>query len=100
MKYFILSLCLLNSLSSFAAPILETEAHGLAVDFQASASEEVGDVINASCVEVDSVTYKCEFDYDLPMDYCWYGTYNSIVTYRLDNHGALEIIESKTEWQE
>jgi hypothetical protein len=104
MKYFILSLCLISSLlsstSSFAAPILETEALGLAVNFQGVASEEVGDVISASCEEVDSVTYQCIFEYDLPMDYCWYGTFSSSVTYQLDNHGALEIVASKTDWQE
>ena len=99
MKYFITSLCLLVSMSTLAQPISQTEAIELANEFQSHASEEVGPVISASCEELDGITYQCVFEYELPEDYCWYGSFKSSVTYGTDNHAALEIIESSTVWQ-
>jgi hypothetical protein len=100
MKKFITSLCLLLSVNSLAASMSQSEANYLATEFQFHSSEEVGAVISAECVEDDAVTYKCQFEYELPVDYCWYGSFKSNVSYVFDNHGALEIVESKTTWQE
>lgn len=82
----------------FKKYMAEKEAKELAEAYRPlSTEDDLGKVDSAKCEKI-KYGYACEFIYDLPWTYDWYGMFKADVTYKYDNHGGLEIDTAKVEW--
>ncbi|MBD67094.1 MAG: hypothetical protein CME62_17970 [Halobacteriovoraceae bacterium] len=84
-----------------ASDMSQSEMLRKAEDFKTYSTERLGQDLGAvrstNCSK-DGIFFQCTFTYDLPVDYCWYGFFSASVTYKLNNHAALEIYEAEVNW--
>lgn len=98
MKLLIVTIMTIVSLNATAYTITATNSEMIELgnEFRKYSSEDLGELLKYKCTSGDR-ELNCEFKYDLPEDYCWYGKYYAKATYVLDTHPGLRIVERSHE---
>ena len=60
--------------------------------------EELGELMEYKCSFKD-LTVSCDYKYDLPEEYCWYGHFEAKVDFTMSDPG-FEILDFTVEWKE